>query len=83
MYNLWQESQILFLFEGWKGNGFGRVHVVRTGFSGVSRWSAGERRLWRGEACRIHGRHATVRQEGHLISRTLGVQWEAVIKYQW
>lgn len=38
--------------------------------------------LWRGEAGRIHGRHATVRQEGHLMSRILGVRLEAGIKYQ-
>jgi len=30
------EKTIFFLFEGWKGYGFGRVHVVHTGFSGVS-----------------------------------------------
>lgn len=38
---MWQK---FVLFEGWKGYSFGRVHVVRTGFSGVSRWSAGEER---------------------------------------
>jgi len=31
-----EKTEILFLFEGWKGYGFGRVHVVHTGFSGVS-----------------------------------------------
>lgn len=39
--------------------------------------------LWRGEAGRIHGRHATASQEGHLMSRILGVRLEAGIKYQW